>query len=330
MAKFLSFSRVRKLPYALGLRSFRSPQLLWSKGVGDFCDFAGPRWYRHAQTERTQPESFFTQHYQGAHGLVWLRLGTVARENRICDLDTFVKVALPTISKPFLLVTTDGDVSVPSELRAETVEALTAHPFLVSWFSQNCDGSHPKVRPFPIGIDLHTLRDYTTPSQLVRLLQGLGASAAPVEKRPLKVFCDLNLSLSKERRKAVDALRGCGHVEFAVSRVSQGAIWKRYVRYPLVLSASGNGLDCHRTWELLYLGCIVVTKASPLDPLYEGLPVIIVDDWPQVRDVDMLQQCIREFSPLTDHDYIRKRLRPEAYFEPLRNMLSQNGGGVGI
>ncbi len=322
MAKFLLFPRVRKLPYALGLRNFHSPQLLWSKGTGEFCDFAGPGWYRNAHTESTQPESFFTRHYHGAHGLVWVRLGTVARENRICDLDTFVKVALPTISKPFLLVTTDGDVSVPSELRSETVEALTAHPLLVSWYSQNCDGSHPKIRPFPIGIDLHTPRNDTTPSRLVRLLHELGASAAPVEKRPLKVFCDLNLSWLKERRKMVDSLRDCEHVEFAVSRVSQHAIWKRYARYPLVLSAGGNGLDCHRTWELLYLGCIVVTKTSPLDPLYEGLPVVIVDDWPQVRDIDRLKRCIRKLSPLTRHDYIGKRLRPEAYFEPLRNMLS--------
>jgi hypothetical protein len=54
------------------------------------------------------------------------------------------------------------------------------------------------------------------------------------------------------------------------------------VKYKFVLSPPGNGIDCHRTYEAIALGCIPIVKSSPLDPLYEGLPVIIVQDWSEV------------------------------------------------
>jgi hypothetical protein len=54
------------------------------------------------------------------------------------------------------------------------------------------------------------------------------------------------------------------------------------VRYKYVLSPHGNGLDCHRTWEALALGCIPIVKTSPLDPLFDGLPVLIVQDWSHI------------------------------------------------
>lgn len=308
--------------YEAALKGYRAPPLLWSKGTGAFCDFGGPAWYRCANTESVQPASFFAEHYRGARGLVWLRLGTVARDNRVCDLDVFVKTALPTICEPFVLVTTDGDASVPSDLRADTVAALTSHPLLVAWYSQNCDGSNPAIRPFPIGLDLHTPRGFLGPSGKVAFLQSLRSEALPAPDRPLKFFCDVNVAWSHDRLEAVEALRGCGHVDFLAARISQRAIWRRYARYPLVLSAPGNGLDTHRTWELLYLGCIAVTRTSPLDPLYEGLPVAIVEDWREARDPGRLRRWVADLSPLTDAGYIAGRLTPDAYLAPMRRMLA--------
>jgi hypothetical protein len=54
------------------------------------------------------------------------------------------------------------------------------------------------------------------------------------------------------------------------------------LKYKYVISPHGNGLDCHRTWEALVLGCIPILKTSPLDPLFEGLPVLIVKEWSDI------------------------------------------------
>jgi hypothetical protein len=324
MGKFRRREVLKKAVHSAALPFLRVPPLLWSKGVGSFCDFAGPRWYRYAPTESVQTEAFFRKHYSGAHGVIWLRLSTRARESRVCDLDIFAEAILPAIKAPFALVTTDGDASVPSNLAKDTAERLLASPFLVSWYTQNCDGDHPRLKPFPIGLDLHTLRSFSTPGQLARLLEAIRRRQDAPERRPLRIFCDLNLSRGpRGRRDLVDALKGCPHVDFLGKRLSQRSIWERYAQYPLVLSTAGSGLDCHRTWELLYLGCIVVTKTSPLDPLYEGLPVIIVDDWHQVRDPEMMERWVGQVAHLTDRDYLWQRLRPQSYLEPIRQELEQ-------
>jgi hypothetical protein len=318
------WAKRKKAVYSKARRFFSVPPVLWSQGIGHFCDFAGPGWYRWASTESTQSEAFFRDHYSGAHGMVWVRLSTLARNPQNCDLDTFARVALPTIKAPFILLTTDGDASVPSDLAKDTVERILSNPYLVSWYSQNCDGGHPRIKPFPIGLDLHTPRSLGTPTGMVRQLRTLRAGQGNADRRPPRVFCDFSVSRgSSQRREVLDALDGCPHVDFLKKRVSQREIWELYSQYPLVLSTVGNGLDCHRTWELLYLGCIVVTKTSPLDALYEGLPVIIVDDWHQVRDPQASARWIAQAAHLTGQDYVWNRLRPQTYLEPLRKELRQ-------
>ena len=54
------------------------------------------------------------------------------------------------------------------------------------------------------------------------------------------------------------------------------------------------GLDCHRTWEALFLGCIPIVKTSPIDSLFEDLPVLIVKDWSDVTP-KLLENTMKEF-----------------------------------
>ncbi len=78
-------------------------------------------------------------------------------------------------------------------------------------------------------------------------------------------------------------------------------------KYRYVLSPFGNGLDCHRTWETLLVGAIPVVKTSTLDAMYEGLPVIIVDDWSQVSP-DFLEQKYQELQT--------RKMKKEKMFMP--------------
>ena len=58
--------------------------------------------------------------------------------------------------------------------------------------------------------------------------------------------------------------------------------WNNQINYAFVVSPHGNGLDCHRTWEALILGCIPIVKTSLLDNMYDNLPVLIVNSWKDV------------------------------------------------
>lgn len=301
---------------------------LWSKGIAQYCDVAGPADYWLEPTEAVQPDGFFRTHYSGARGLVWVRLGTdAARRGATCDLDRFVHEALPAIRSPFVLVTTDGDLSVPSQLAPGTVQALLASPHLVAWATQNHDGGgDPRIRPIPIGLDLHTRRPFSSPKRLLASLERLARRRKEAASQAPRVFCDVGLGLhSDERRNAVRVLAACPHVAMPAKRISQLAIWRRYAGHPFVVSAVGNGLDCHRTWEALMLGSIVVTRTSPLDPLFADLPVVIVDDWEAILDPANLALWARRYGPLTRPDHLRGRLRPAHYLAPLRAMLAATG-----
>lgn len=303
-----------------------NPPCLWSKGISQYCDFRGPDSYWREETESCQPESFFHQYYEGAGGLVWVRLSTLSRDGKTCDLDNFVRGALPTIRKPFALITTDGDASVPSDLAESTVEALLSCRWLVSWHTQNYDGhTHAKLAPLPMGIDLHTPRFCSSPSRIIEQLKHIRERRLPIEQLPLRVLCDLGISASsEERRRAIAALRNCGHVDFMKKRLSQYAIWRHYAKYPFVLSAAGNGLDCHRTWELLYLGNIVITKTSSLDRLYDGLPVVVVKDWNEVGDRQNIGKWLQQYGELTGRETIWNRLDPNRLFIPVREALARS------
>jgi hypothetical protein len=54
-----------------------------------------------------------------------------------------------------------------------------------------------------------------------------------------------------------------------------------------VLSPQGNGIDCHRTWEALCIGCIPIVKSSGINSLFEDMPVWIVNDWTDVTEENM-------------------------------------------
>ena len=45
-------------------------------------------------------------------------------------------------------------------------------------------------------------------------------------------------------------------------------------KFKFVLSPPGAGIDCHRTWELLYLDCIPIVQSSTINELYDDLPVL--------------------------------------------------------
>ena len=65
--------------------------------------------------------------------------------------------------------------------------------------------------------------------------------------------------------------------------------------HKFVLSPRGNGLDAHRTWEALLVGAIPIVRASALNPLYEGLPVLVVREWSEVTP-DLLRGFLHNYT----------------------------------
>lgn len=72
------------------------------------------------------------------------------------------------------------------------------------------------------------------------------------------------------------------------------ANWKNITQFAFVLSPFGMGMDCHRTWEALCLGAIPIVMSNVFKPMFEGLPVLIVNDWREITRT-LLDETIQAF-----------------------------------
>ena len=268
--------------------------VLWSRGWEDMIECTDvPSSYYAAGTEARHSATQMKSYFQNCGGLIWIRLNT----GPTCDTQTFIEHVLPHMTKPFTLVTTDGDNSVPSRIAG--APQMLDHPLLERWLTQNYDGTikHPKLHPFPIGFDLHTAR----PGKLGRVkgFPPLQAARTTQHVRENKILFD-GMSMNGHRSHADQGLACVDHHH--KRRMPVDAVWDEYRSYTFGASPHGNGLDCHRTWEMLYLGMVPIVESSSLDPLYEGLPVVVVNDWKHLceRNRTELYESVRAKLPVKE------------------------------
>jgi hypothetical protein len=271
------------------LGPFEPTRWVWSRGLALGCEHNGGLTFVRGQRGARAPLRFDPRAFDSVKDgdLVWMRL---------IGLPQFLKQALPRIRGRFALLTGDEDWSIPGSFAGS--DELLASDKLVYWFSQNLDAgaSHPKLQGLPIGLDFHTIsngprwgHEQATPAAQEAELEALRRTMPPTEQRLLLAHADFHFNKRKDQSWGDDrdsvqrVLESNPSVVFQASKLKRIELWREKTRYAFVVSPHGNGLDCHRTWESLVLGNIVIVKRSSLDPLYEGLPVVIVDDWREIE-----------------------------------------------
>jgi hypothetical protein len=98
-------------------------------------------------------------------------------------------------------------------------------------------------------------------------------------------------------------------------------LWKTKTAYAFSISPWGNGLDCHRTWEDLALGCILIVKTSSLDRLYDGLPVVIVKDWNEITE-ENLQRWFELYKDASENSLYREKITNQYWFKKIMSAKS--------
>ena len=217
---------------------------------------------------------------------------------------------LNSIQYPFVLVTGDADESTPVDIFASEDSFLNFinNPKILHWFGQNGVVPHPKFSQIPIGLDYHTMSQgptfwgpQLTPAQQESMIVKIKNEALPLTKRILKAHANFHFLMTTKYgadRVRAKQLIPADLVDYETQRVDRETTWRNQSKYAFVISPHGNGLDCHRTWEALCLGCIPIVRTSPLDSLYAGLPVYIVQDWSDVTEAN-LQRVLNDFSQRT-------------------------------
>ena len=287
--------------------------IIWSRGFYNIL-----KEYENYHTEEVATRRVIKKIVENSKNHIWLRLGTTyMSKNLRRDIDIFSEY-LKYLKKPIDLITGDGDTMVPSEIAPTSVNKILDSDKIKNWYTQNLDGSqnHKKFKHYPIGLDLHTARDnlFTSSDKILEYLNKLRNEKELHQnnKKVLRIFCDLHHKIYPHKRFPNDRAEiftlkdKMKFVDFTAKRLSVLDTYKKYSDYTFAISGSGNGLDAHRTWELLYLGCIVIMKSSALDKMFENLPVVIIKDWRELNDTENLKKWRDKFKDLTTSSRINK------------------------
>jgi hypothetical protein len=220
-------------------------------------------------------------------------------------LPRFCSEALPKINWKFNLVSGDSDTPVSPEVQGDAFFSILSSPHLNSWFAQNKKVSFDRLFSLPIGLDFHTLWNdplafgggTLLPSSQESQLLAVFRNSPPLGDRTLKMYCNWHFQINRGDR--VECLNTIDKYlcHFEERPCSRHQTWENQSHYAFVLSPEGGGMDCHRTWEALTLGCIPIVKRSAFSDLFHNLHVLVVDDWGDIS-LAMLRDALSRYEKL--------------------------------
>lgn len=193
------------------------------------------------------------------------------------------------IQGTYILVTHNSDESAPG-IFADFLNDTK----LIAWFSQNVEGiTHPKLFPIPIGLENRYCpngEDFSTLGAMIQEYKN--------DKRERLLYMNFTPRARSDRDYVFNIFQNQPYC-----KISSYVSYIEYLRHlgssKFVLSPRGNGLDCLRTWESLYMGSIPIVKKSFCDEMYDDLPVLLIDSWNEISEEFLL----RTFNEMKHKDY---------------------------
>jgi hypothetical protein len=201
----------------------------------------------------------------------------------------------------------------------EIVERLL--PVSIRILVQNNTYDHPKVGIMPIGI-----RDCGSIVSMHRRFhhsclyeKGVSMLRTDVDVRPIKCLLCFSVWTHPTRQECYDLFAGGGANSFVYNlnddpaperrderekrdtpeyfyeKIPPVVIYDKTLESKFALCPRGYGVDTHRFYECIYLGCvpIVLRTNTVFDRLYREFPCLVVDRWADVTE-ELLDACYPE------------------------------------
>lgn len=174
-------------------------------------------------------------------------------------------VKFDDIGRDYTLITHNSDLSPQKK---------ELPPHIKKWYSQNLDYSAPNIHCIPIGLE----RGRWHPEKL-----GLMKNINVNQKRIVRALGHFNPQTCMGERIELARLCDDNVIPGDFQWTLNGRGFNDYITflstYAFCLCPRGNGIDTHRIWEALYMGCIPIVKRCTTYEYLQGLPVLFVDDW---------------------------------------------------
>jgi len=216
-------------------------------------------------------------------------------------LPYFFSCIHPKIENRYIIVTHNDIDTVPGQYSDHLADEK-----LIAWFGKNADSKYAKMIPIPLGL-ANPHWPYGNLQTLENIINNISG------KKNKLLYLNFSTHTHSSRRGLLNyfAKKSFSHL---ASRKRFGDYLKDLSESHFVLSPPGTSIDCLRTWEALYVGCIPIIKSSVVDDLYKDLPVLIVKDWHEINE----QFLLDKLEEIKNKDFNLKKLYADYWFDLIR------------
>lgn len=136
-----------------------------------------------------------------------------------------------------------------------------------------------KVIPAPYGMQRRMNPNDNRIEDIVSYMKNLPSNPSRL------LYVSHNESSSQERVGIKDLFRNKSWAEVNDDRVSYSVFLYNLSQSKFMICPRGNGIDCHRNWEVLYMRRVPIMKRHPyLETLFADYPVLFVDKYSEVNE----------------------------------------------
>jgi len=192
--------------------------------------------------------------------------------------DQIVKISriIEYFQNPFILISHNSDQNI---IDTEHTNTILNSPKLINWYSQNVCFRHPKLHMVPIG-----LANSMWPHGDLSLFNNTEYLKSIIKLN--RIFFNFNIHTNpKIRQPCFDIL---SNIYRSLPNISPQENLIRLSTYEFCISPEGNGSDCHRLWEALYLKVVPIVLRTPFTEtlLINKIPLVVLEKWEDLKDIE--------------------------------------------
>lgn len=183
-------------------------------------------------------------------------------------IDLFFLFIIQEINHPFVLISHNSDQEITHRYRSHL-----DNRHLKRWYAQNVmpGFTHDKLVSIPIGLG-NAQWEHGNLAEFARL-------KAEKSDRDILLYANFSTGTNRIQREGIRRILAETDFSLMEGGVSTIHYWRNIRRSRFVASPRGNGVDCHRTWEALYLGAVPILDHEDRVGCLEGLPVLETRNW---------------------------------------------------
>ena len=192
--------------------------------------------------------------------------------------------------------------------------ALRYGPKFDKWYCQNKNINHERIFSIPIGLE-NFEPDFSFKSQFGRFSslpsngpykkEYISNLSSKIKEHKNLIYSNFSTATFPSERNHVKNM----FIDKKWVTKEENVDWKMYydsiADSKFCFSPRGNGIDCHRTWEALYLRTIPIVKKSICMNDFLDLPILFIDDWSEITE-QFLQE---KYEHMKNNMYNLEKLR---------------------